>query len=141
MKSEPFVLERIINAPAAKVWSALTNKDEMKKWYFDIAEFKPEIGFEFSFTASNETIEYIHLCVITEVVDGKKLAYTWRYKNYQGISLVRFELFAEGSKTRLKLTHEGLETFADNGKDFLRESFSQGWNYIIGKSLPEYVEQ
>ena len=141
MKSEPFILERIINAPTKKVWSALTNKNEMKKWYFDIAEFKPEVGFEFSFTASNETIEYIHLCVITEVVEEKKLAYTWRYKNFQGISLVRFELFDEGNKSRLKLTHEGLETFANNGKDFTKESFSQGWNYIIGKSLPAYVEQ
>lgn len=28
-----------IKAPVNKIWSALTNKDEMKIWYFDIPDF------------------------------------------------------------------------------------------------------
>ncbi len=42
MKNEPFVIERILNAPVERVWRAITDKDEMKNWYFDIPEFKPE---------------------------------------------------------------------------------------------------
>jgi uncharacterized protein YndB with AHSA1/START domain len=141
MKNEPFIIERILNAPIAKVWSALTSKDEMKQWYFDIAAFQPKVGFEFNFTAGNEGRTYTHLCKITEVVEGKKLTYSWQYKGYEGISYVSFELFEEGNKTKLKLTHQGLETFANNGADFQKESFSQGWNYIIGKSLPGYLEK
>ena len=45
-----------------------------------------------------------------DVVDGKKLTYSWRYDGYPGNSFVTFELFGEGQKTRLKLTHEGIET-------------------------------
>ena len=49
MKAEPVINEVLLNAPVAKVWKAITDKDDMKQWYFDLAEFKPEVGFEFQF--------------------------------------------------------------------------------------------
>ena len=140
MKNEPFVIERTFNAPVEKVWKAITDKDQMKQWYFDIAAFKPEVGFEFRFEASNEGKTYLHLCKITEVVAGKKLAYSWRYDGHEGNSFVTFELFAEGDKTRLKLTHEGLETFPADKPDFAKENFVAGWTQIIGTNLKEFVE-
>ncbi|HLK28573.1 MAG TPA: SRPBCC domain-containing protein [Puia sp.] len=140
MKNEPFVIERTFNAPASTIWKALTDKNEMKKWYFDIADFKPEVGFEFTFNGGSEQKTYVHLCVVKEAIPNKKLSYTWRYEDYQGISLVTFELFPEGDKTTLKLTHEGLESFPQDSPDFARTSFEQGWTYIVGKSLKEYLE-
>jgi uncharacterized protein YndB with AHSA1/START domain len=141
MNTQPFIIERTYNAPIDKVWKALTDKDEMKKWYFDLAEFKPEVGFEFRFYGQGHKGEqYLHLCRITEVIAQKKLAYSWQYEGLQGNSIVSFELFAEGDTTRVKLTHEGLETFPQNNADFARESFAQGWTYILGKSLKEFVE-
>jgi uncharacterized protein YndB with AHSA1/START domain len=141
MNTQPFVIERVYDAPVDAVWSALTDKDKMKEWYFDIASFKPEVGFEFQFPASNEGRTYVHLCKITEVIPGKKLSYSWRYSDYPGNSVVSFELFAEGKKTRLKLTHTGLETFPRDSKDFARESFAAGWTYIVDKSLGNYLEK
>jgi uncharacterized protein YndB with AHSA1/START domain len=141
MKEEPFVIERTLNAPAEKVWKAITNKDQMKQWYFDIAEFKPEVGFEFSFEGHNEDSCYLHLCRITEVIPGKKLQYSWRYDGEIGNSLVTFELFSEGDITRLKLMHEGLETFPSEKPDFARGNFVEGWTYLIGKSIKEFVEK
>ena len=52
-------------------------------------------------------LTFVHLFKVTEVVPQKKLAYTWRYKDFEGSSLVSFELFEEGDKTRLRLTHTG----------------------------------
>jgi hypothetical protein len=52
-----------------------------------------------------------------------------------------FELFKEGDKTRLKLTHEGIETFSKNGPDFARENFEEGWTYFMDKALKEYLEK
>ncbi len=141
MKNEPFVIERIMNAPVADVWKAITDKTEMKQWYFDLKEFKPVVGFEFSFSAGSDAKKYLHLCKVTEVITGKKLSYTWRYDKYPGNSTVTFELFPDGSKTKLKLTHEGLETFPHDNPDFAVESFSKGWTHIIGKSLPAYLEK
>ena len=80
------------------------------------------------------------MCKITKVVPGKKLQYSWRYKGYEGISFVTFELFAEGNKTRLVLTHDGLETFPATNEDFAKENFVEGWNTIIGTLLPKFVE-
>jgi uncharacterized protein YndB with AHSA1/START domain len=141
MKQEPFVLERTLNAPIEIVWKAITDKDEMKKWYFDIQSFRPEVGFEFAFEGTNEGKTFLHLCKITEVVRNKKLSYSWRYEGYTGISLLTFELSPEGEKTNLKLTHEGLETFPQNLPDFARKNFVAGWNYIIDKSIQEYLEK
>jgi uncharacterized protein YndB with AHSA1/START domain len=141
MKNSPFIIERVLNASASKVWRAITNKEEMKKWYFDLSEFKPEVGFEFSFSGQGQKGEkYTHLCKITEVIKEKKLVYSWRYEGYQGISFVHFELFPEGDSTRIKLTHEGLETFPQNNPDFAKESFAAGWTEIIGKALKDFVE-
>jgi uncharacterized protein YndB with AHSA1/START domain len=139
---EPFVIERIYNAPVTKVWQALTDNDQMKKWYFDIADFKPEPGFEFSFIGEGKEGEkFVHLCKVTEVIKEKKLTYSWRYEGFEGNSFVTFELFAEGEKTKLKLTHAGLETFpAIAGNAFAKTNFAEGWTYITGTALKQFVE-
>ena len=141
MTNEPFVIERTYNASPEKVWKAITDKDQMKQWYFDLEAFKPEVGFEFQFEVINEGRRFLHLCKITEVITGKKLKYSWRYDGYEGNSFVTFELFAEGSETRLRLTHEGLETFPVNNPDFRKENFAEGWTQLIGSSLKEFLEK
>ena len=141
MKNEPFVIERTFNAPVEKVWKAITDKDEMKQWYFDIAEFKPKVGFEFQFLAGSPEKQWLHLCKVTEVIPMKKLTYRWRYDGYEGNSYVTFELFAEENKTRLKLTHAALETFPVNVPELKKENFAEGWTSIIGTSLKEYLEK
>src|SRR5688572_12738870 len=120
MKKPSFEIERTYNAPVERVWKALTDKEEMKQWYFDLKEFKPEVGFQFEFDGGPDGKVYRHICVITEVVRNRRLAYTWRYEGYDGTSLVRFELFDEGNQTRLKLSHDGLETFPPIA-DFAKE--------------------
>lgn len=120
---------------------AITDNNQMKQWYFDIAEFKPEVGFEFQFTGEGKDgKKYIHLCKVVEVIKEKKLTFSWRYDGFEGNSFVTFELSAEGEETKLKLTHTGLETFPANNPDFAKESFTEGWNYITGTSLKQFVE-
>jgi uncharacterized protein YndB with AHSA1/START domain len=140
--AQPFVIERSLNAPIDRVWKAISDKDEMKQWYFDLAAFKPEPGFEFSFYGQGHKGEqYLHLCKILEVIPGKKLSYSWSYKDHPGYSVVTFELFEEGSRTKIRLTHAGLETFPADNADFAKESFMQGWTELIGSSLKKFVEK
>jgi uncharacterized protein YndB with AHSA1/START domain len=110
----------------------------MRQWYFELKEFKPEVGFEFEFSVEHKGMNYHHLCKITEVIPQKKLVHTWRYKGHEGNSLVTFELFAEGNKTRLKLTHDGLDSFPKTPA-FARENFKQGWTAITAE-LQEFLE-
>src|SRR5438309_9512004 len=136
---EAVVIERTFNAPVPRVWKALTDVDEMRRWYFELKEFKPEVGFEFEFSVEHKGMTYHHLCKITEMIPQKKLAYTWRYKGHEGDSLVTFELAADGGKTRLKLTHQGLETFPKTAA-FARKNFEAGWTAIIGSELKQFLE-
>ena len=135
---EPLILERVFDAPKAIVWRALTDIDEMKKWYFDMVGFKPEVGTEFSFLAGMEPVKYLHLCRVTDIEPLKKIAYTWRYDGYEGDSHVSFDLIDEGGKTRLRITHGGLETFPVIDS-FKRTNFNEGWTYFLDKGLPDYL--
>lgn len=140
--THPLEIEKVIKAPTQKVWKAITNKDELKHWYFPLSDFKPEPGYEFRFKGGKDPEhQFTHVCKITEVISGQKLSYSWTYDGYKGNSIVTFEIFKEAESTRLKLSHEGLETFPDTIPDFARKNFEQGWNYIIGTSLKEYLEK
>ena len=138
--AEAVVVERTLNAPVARVWRALTDVDQMLQWYFDLKEFKPKVGFEFEFVLEHEGNSYHHLCGVTEVVPQKRIAYTWRYKGEPGNSLVTIELSPESEKTRLKLTHTGIDTFPKMPA-YERKNFEAGWTAIIGTELKQFVER
>jgi uncharacterized protein YndB with AHSA1/START domain len=137
--ADAVIVERTLNAPVARVWKALTDVDQMREWYFDLKEFKPEVGFEFEFVVEHEGNNYHHLCRVVEVISEKKIAYTWCYKGEPGDSLVSIELSPESEKTRLKLTHTGIETFPKTPA-YARKNFEQGWTQIIGTELKQFVE-
>jgi uncharacterized protein YndB with AHSA1/START domain len=142
MKTSPFVIEKTFNAPVTKVWEAITVSGQMKQWYFDLPGFKPEVGYEFEFSGGpDDGPQYLHLCKVTDVVVGKKITYSWRYDGYPGNSFVTWELFEEGNKTRLKLTHEGIETLGPGNPDFAKENFAQGWTDFIDKALKDFLEK
>jgi uncharacterized protein YndB with AHSA1/START domain len=140
MDAQPFVIEQTYNASIDRVWDAITNNSKMKEWYFQLEDFKPEVGFKFTFWGGSKDKSYLHLCEVTEVTPGTKITYSWKYDGYPGESFVTWELFDEGEQTRLKLTHKGLETFPAE-KDFARESFAKGWTYITGASLKNFLEK
>ncbi|MBO9731298.1 MAG: SRPBCC domain-containing protein [Chitinophaga sp.] len=138
MSNTPLVVERILNAPVKAVWEALTDNEKLKQWYFPLPAFEARTGFEFSFTAGSDEQKYVHLCKVTAVEPLKKLSYSWRYQGYTGNSEVTWELFPEGNKTRLVLTHTGIHTFPATAA-FAEKNFSDGWNHIVGISLPEFL--
>lgn len=139
MSNTPIVVERIYEAPVERIWQAITDANQMRKWYFDLADFKAEVGFEFQFTGGTETKQYLHLCRVTEVIPEKKLSHTWRYDGYEGTTEVTWDLFSEGEKTCVRLTHTGLETLPQIA-DFAASNFDAGWNAILGTSLKNFVQ-
>lgn len=139
-ESSEVVVERVFNAPPELIWRALTDRDMMQQWYFNLVEFRPEVGFHFEFMAGPpKGKQFRHVCEVTAVVPGRKLAYSWHFAGYGGMSEVTFELFAEGDGTRLKLTHTGLASFAAEHPDFAVHNFREGWNHIVNVSLPEFL--
>lgn len=138
MEAKSFVIEKTYDAPVVNVWKAITQREYLKLWYFDMPGFRPEVGCEFSFEATGACEKpNVHVCKVTEVVKNKKLVYTWAYEGHPGNSLVTFELFGEGERTKLKLTHSGLETFAEELR--AKKDFAGSWEWLLGKSLPEFM--
>lgn len=141
MSRKIVVIERIYEAPMKRVWEALTDKNQMKHWYFKVDDFKAEVGFEFQFYAERSGKTYLHKCRVVEANPITKVAYTWSYDGYVGQSLVTFELFSEDKdNTRLKLTHSDLDTFSKENPEFSQERFKEGWENILGQSLRNFVE-
>jgi uncharacterized protein YndB with AHSA1/START domain len=138
----PIIIERIFNASVETVWEAITNLDHMKQWYMPALDsFKPEVGFETQFSIRHNEKDFLHLWKVTEVVRGRKITYDWKYEGYPGTSSVTFELFSEAGKTKLKLTHKGLETFLpESNPDLARGNFFQGWT-SLGTLLEQFVEK
>ncbi len=142
MKDEPIIVERTFNASVETVWKAITDKDQMKQWYFNaIAAFTPEVGFQTQFNVRNDGKDYLHIWKVTEVKPGKKISYDWSFGGFPGRSIVTFELSAAGKKTKLKLTHTGIETFLpDVNPPLARKNFVTGWTALIGDLLKQFVE-
>ena len=141
MNTKPVIVERIFNATSAIVWNAITVNDELKKWYFKLEDFKAEVGFTFDFLGGpDDGIQYLHLCEVTEVIEGQKIAYSWRYDNYPGNSVVMWELLDKGDQTLVRITHTGIETFAEAGKDFEKNNFKEGWTHFLYTALKVYLE-
>ena len=141
MDAKPLIVECIYNVPIDKVWQELTDNDHLRQWYFQLDNFEPRIGFKFDFIGGgDEGPKYLHLCEIMEVDEEAVIAYSWKYDNYPGSSIVKWEIFEQGNNTRLKLTHRGVETFAYNGKDFQKASFKAGWNYFVNDALKNFLQ-
>jgi len=137
--NQTVVVERTLNSPIGKVWSAISEKEKISQWLFPIDDFKPEVGFEFRFIGGKDNISYLHVCRVTEVIKNSKLTYSWRYEGFSGNSFVTFELLATGNQTHLKVIHQGLETLPVSKSDFLNGTYVPDWSMMI-QSLKTILE-
>ena len=138
---KPIIVDQTFNTSIDTVWKSITEIDQMRQWYFEnIPSFKPEVGFETQFNLQSQERNFLHMWKVTEVVPKKMITYNWKYENYPGNSFVVFELFKENNMTKLRLTHQVLESFPEDIPEFLRESGVEGWTFFIKKSLKEFLE-
>ena len=138
----PVVVTEIYHAPVEKVWKAITDKDEMKLWYFDIPNFILKEGAVFDFFEPGESPKYRHRCQILAFEENKLLKHTWTHPDHsKGSSELLWELQEVEGGTKLTLTHTGLDSFSDAGTDFAKENYRNGWNEILGKSLKSFLEK
>ena len=105
-----------------------------------MTDFKPEPGFETRFNVSCEGRDYSHHWRVTDVVPEVRIAYDWRYDGFPGDSTVVWQLSELPNGTRLRLTHDGIETFPQDNPVLSRESTEQGWRYFLRESLRNFLE-
>ena len=56
MNTNPIVIQQAYNASIAVVWKAITDRGQMRQWFFEqITDFEPVIGFETQFVRVGRT--------------------------------------------------------------------------------------
>ena len=103
--------------------------------------FKPELGFQTEFTVYHNGKEHPHLWRMVDVVPGKRIAADWKFYRFSGVSLATVELFPERARTRLRVTHEGIDSHPQDNPDFSRGSFLGGWNKLINERLNDHLQR
>lgn len=130
-----------INAPAAKVWEALTNPEQTKKYMFGceaISDWKP--GSPLLWRADYEGKEMVYVKGnIVSIEPGKFLAYTTIDPNSTTVEdieenylTVTYDLSEQGGQTILNVTQGDYNTVA-NGESRYKEAYNngEGWNPIL----------
>jgi len=138
---EPVVIEQDFDQSVASVWNAITNIDEMRKWYFEnIPEFRAESGFRTQFSVESGNRTFLHLWEVIEVVHQNTLTYTWKFEGIEGDSLTRFVVSGNDQSAHLKLTVQVLEDYPEDIPEFSTESCIGGWTYFIKDRLKTYLD-
>lgn len=137
----PIIVEQQFKASPPRLWNALTNPAEMRRWFFEqIPDFQPEIGFYTEFLIENEGRNFTHCWTVKEMIPERKLSLQWNYPEFIGDSLVHFEIEGNDAGSLLRVTTEVLEDYPGDIPEFSRESGVAGWKYFIQERLPQYLE-
>ncbi len=138
---EKFIRNTIaINASAEKVWDALVNPEQTKKYMFGCAAISDwKVGSPLIWKMIYEGKDFIPVKGdIVSIEPNKKLAYTVIDPNSaiedipENYLMVIYELKAENDQTVLTVTQGDYATVADGEKRY-QESYNngEGWNPIL----------
>lgn len=118
--------EALFNHPIDAVWNAITNAKELSTWWFEEADFKAEMGYQYIFSSSSEDCEPI----LGEVLSANPyiLIYTWIVKGTNAVTTVSWKLEALENGTKLHLEHSGISNYAGETAVAMFESFNGGWD-------------
>ncbi len=148
---EPLLLKNTItiNAPATKVWEALTNPEQTKKYMFGcetVSDWK--VGSTLLWQAEYEGKNMIFVKGnILKIESGKHLSYSVFDPNNTSIKdipenylTVTYELTEQNGQSILNVTQGDYNTVADGERRY-KESYNngEGWNPILVR-IKELVE-
>ncbi len=128
--------EKVFNHGIDKVWRAISRGEEISKWFIQ-ADFKPEVGYEYTFTATEEHGGTKISGTVLEATPYN-LKYTWRVGDTPVETIVSWHLEDEGGQTKLTLEHSGISKFGEETAIEMFEHFNQGWDACF-TTLKSYV--
>ena len=122
----------VIDASPELVFRALTYENELNQWLSsEKAVLEPQVGGAWMFKNHRSDTGEIHTTLgkVLEIIQDKKLSYTWNIDDYldfpETIVMWTLEPLEGGSKTEIMLVHSGLVGDFDYVED--------GWSYFIGR--------
>src|SRR5688572_10325187 len=119
------------------VFKALTQADELMRWFPTRVESDPRPGgkFKFSWEFANASENGSQQGEYVEVVPNRKLSYTWTAESI--LTLVTFNLTEAGGETIVELDHSSMQSGNDPKK--LHDMHANQWEFFM-MTLKGYLE-
>ncbi|WP_089356673.1 SRPBCC family protein [Ekhidna lutea] len=120
-----------------KVWNAISVGEEISKWFIQ-ADFKPEIGYEYTFTAAEE---HGGTQIKGKVLEASPytLKYTWRVGDTEVDTTVLWTLEEADGGTKLTLEHSDISNYPAEAATEMLGHFDKGWDACI-TGLIQYLK-
>lgn len=131
--SDTIKLSHFYEHPPEKVWDALSDEKAISKWFIQ-ADFKPLVGYSYTFTHETTVITGEVLVVNRP----ECLSYTWVVGGTGVPTVVTWDLERKEGGTELTITHSGIEKYGDSAVKMFT-SFKQGWGQCIA-GLETYLQ-
>ncbi|MFT7614388.1 MAG: hypothetical protein ACI9J3_003370 [Parvicellaceae bacterium] len=133
---DSIIKEAMFNHPIETVWKAISQANEISTWFIQ-ADFKPEKGYKYTFTASEEKG---CLTITGEVLEASPyvLTYTWVVQDSDTITTVKWLLAPKDGQTSLQLEHSGISDYPGESAVAFFESFNGGWDDCVSQ-LSKYL--
>lgn len=128
---------RYYEASQDAIWEAITDSVALSSWFME-ADFKPEVGYRFTFKDKPQGgwDGLLHGEVL-KVDQPVQLEYTWAGSQMTSITIVKWQLRSQGQGTMLELEHSGFDGF----RNVVIGLFHQlGWNKYFNQ-LAEHLDR
>jgi uncharacterized protein YndB with AHSA1/START domain len=133
------VKEQMLNHPIDAVWKAISTQEEISAWFIQ-ADFKPEAGYQYTFTASEER-GCLTIKGEVKTATPYKLAYTWIVEGTTAETTVTWNLEQVEEGTKVVLEHSGISNYPNEETIIaMFDSFSGGWSDCITQ-LTSYLKE
>jgi uncharacterized protein YndB with AHSA1/START domain len=117
-----------IDAPLERVFRALTDADELGRWWTSSTESDPRTGGEFAyrFEFEDKSRNHVYDGRYEDVTPNERVRFPWNGRF--GETTVEFALKPSDGGTELTLTHSG---WTEDAED-VRQMHIQGWSFFLG---------
>lgn len=130
MSTQSVTIEQFIAAPPAKVWAAITEPEQVRKWWAPGA-ISTKVGDTFQLDMNKWGAVN---CTVLESVPNEKFVYSF------GSWTLNWTLEATDGGTLLRLIHAGFDLSKPQDA-FAFENMGKGWKSTVLPRLAEILEQ
>ena len=131
-------LERNVDASPDAVFHALTDADELARWWVTSAESDARTGgsYSYRFEFEDESRNHTYTGEYIDVTPGARVAYPWT--TGLGPTEVDFRIEPAGGGTRVRLVHSGWGESGDWDESV--QMHEEGWSFFLD-NLKAYLER
>jgi uncharacterized protein YndB with AHSA1/START domain len=127
-----------VNAPAEKVYRALTEPSELRRWFATEAKSDARTGgaYHLTFTFDDASRNHETKGEYRAAEAGKRVAYSWPAGHAKVPTEVEFKLAPQGNGTELTMLHSGWAATTEES----RKEHEMGWGFFLS-NLKAYLEE